>query len=145
MTSNDDNLQAIHCKDKVTLTSMHHVICNFNISFLDTYLTLKEDGTNPRNIRKNTKTVQRTQHPVFRQSFLFPLHKDDGMDQLVIDASLYVKDRVRASVVSMVGYVKIGQEVETALGRSQFAKAVIEINKPVTCWHPLKVVTGCDK
>lgn len=111
--------------------------------FVDAFMLLKNDGDNQRNLGKTTKTVQRTQHPVFRDSFIFPLHKEDGMDQLVIDAALYVKDRVRGSV-EKIGYVKIGQEVETALARSQFARAVIEIKKAVTCWHPLKEATGCE-
>ncbi|XP_039268339.2 uncharacterized protein LOC120343268 isoform X1 [Styela clava] len=103
----------------------------------DCFVTLTEILPNVKIAKKQTKIVHRTQDPVFHESFLFSLCTDaQTPDELVIVATLYLKDRVRGTT-EPVGEALLGQLVDNWSGRSQWAQALAKEGEATTHWHAL--------
>ncbi|XP_078484087.1 uncharacterized protein LOC100185761 [Ciona intestinalis] len=100
----------------------------------DCYVVLAEEPPSGKSAKKQTKISHRNQDPVFQESFIFSMPND----QLVILATLFVKDKVKGNWVSC-GQVKLGQAVSTWSGQLQWAQALDREGQPVTFWHLLSL------
>nr|CAB3266769.1 synaptotagmin-7 [Phallusia mammillata] len=101
--------------------------------YQDCYVVLTEEPSVEKSSKKQTKISHRDKDPVFEESFIISMSND----QLVIMATLFVKDRVKGIWIPF-GFVKLGDGVDNWSGQLQWSQALAREGQPVVYWHLLR-------
>jgi len=100
----------------------------------DCYVALSEVPPNETSQKQQTRVIQRTKDPEFKESFRIAMSND----KMMLSVTLFTRDRVKGQWIPS-GFVKLGHSVVDSKAHYQWTQALAHEGEPVKCWHVMEV------